>query len=130
MRASHRFDPLIWGVSMLVFAVGVIAGTIIGGKYRYSWALMEVPWGENSPPSDPEEAWLWISFANDALAYGVSAKDIKAIYQQSKTSQNIPEMNDVPWPSFRSRKPTDDHKPPSRIIDEYHPPARPGASPH
>ena len=116
---------------MLVFAVGVIAGTIIGGKYRYSWAVMDVPWGDNSPPADPEEAWLWISFANDALAYGVTAQDIKAIYQQSKTSKYTPRIYDVPWPSFRSRKPHD-HEPSSTTKDseEYHPPPRPGASPH
>lgn len=129
---ARKFDPLIWGISLILFAAFVVAGTIVGGKYRYSWAVMDVPWGEKPAdvPDNPKEAWLWISFANDALAAGVSAQEIKKIYRQTKAAGAPADMSDIPWPSYACRK----EKPPrpdtkEDAEQETYPQARPGASP-
>ncbi|HKP02972.1 MAG TPA: hypothetical protein VJU77_06350 [Chthoniobacterales bacterium] len=130
--SARKFDPLVWGISLILFAAFVIAGTIAGGKYRYSWAVMEVPWGEHPEdvPNNPKEAWLWISFANDALAAGVSPQEIKKIYLKAKSTGTPIDTLDIPWPSYSrgKEKPakTDNHE---REEQETYPQARPGASP-
>ena len=136
MATQRKFDPLVWGISLTLFAAFVVGGTIFGGKYRYSWALMDVPWGNKAEdvPKSPQEAWLWISFANDALAAGVSAEEIKKVYRKSKDS-NVPiDMSNIPWPSF-SRGKGKTEKPDSNKDEEKepkfeYPSVRPGASPH
>ena len=119
----------------MIFAICVVGGTIAGGKYRYSWAVMEVPWGdkEEDVPSSPQEAWMWISFANDALALGVSADEIKTIYRKTKRSDVPIDKKNLPWPSYsRMKQPAKKgHTSTNQETntDEQFPPPRPGASP-
>lgn len=105
MTAPRRHDPKVWGISLMAFAVCFVIGTLLGGRYRYSEAILKVPWDNNKPediPKSPEEAWLWISFANDALAYGVKAEDIKAIYRRAKDSSTVGNTGNAPLPNYSS----------------------------
>lgn len=127
----RKFDPLVWGISLILFASFVIAGTIAGGKYRYSWAVMDVPWGENPAdvPDNPKEAWVWISFANDALAAGVSPQEIKKIFLKAKATQMPLDTSDIPWPSYSHGKEKPGKTDNGDEEQKTYPQARPGASP-
>jgi len=108
VAAPQRHDPKVWGISLMAFAICFVIGTLLGGRYRYSEAILRVPWDNTKPddiPKTPQEAWLWISFANDALAYGVKTEDVKAIYRRTKDSSTAVNTENVPWPSYPSTRP-------------------------
>lgn len=101
--------PLIWGIGMIAFATCFTVGTFLGGWYRYSWSTIEVPWG-NQPddvPDSPEEAWYWITFTHDAVAFGTSSKEIKSVYQAAKRNNYKPHLESAPWPGYTVKPPSD-----------------------
>jgi hypothetical protein len=119
---------MVWGISMMAFSICFVVGTLFGGWFRYSWAIIEVPWESRSEdvPKTPREAWLWISFASDALSHGVAAKNIKEVYRRAKETGGDLDLDNVPWPSFTTKKPAAESTPGS--LPEA-PPPHPGPSP-